>query len=134
MECIGLFERSVTLSQCSDKQRAPGVDKRGEVEAVEIYPRCARVWLILGTHTASSQIEFWRNPADWSKTELWERGLYYEVPIRREPPSCAVVLRRRFLAIRVSLSASAHRPLSTALIPVGATISSPSARTHLPEC
>jgi hypothetical protein len=41
------------------------------------------------------------------RTELRERGLYYEVPIRREPPSCAVVLRRRFLAIRVSLSASA---------------------------
>jgi hypothetical protein len=134
-----LFEWSVTLSQCFDKQRSVGwtnVERKQLRFIPDLHATdCghARVWLILGTHTASSQIEFWRNRADWSKTELWERGLYYEVPIRREP-SCAVVLRRRFLAIRVSLSASVHHHLTTVFIQVGATISSPSARNRPPEC
>jgi hypothetical protein len=72
--CMDPLERSVTLSQSSDKQRRVGWTNVERMKQLRFIPDLhatdcghARVWLILGTHTASSQIEFWRNRADWSK-------------------------------------------------------------------
>ena len=81
-----LFKDLMTVSQCFDKERGRWWTNVVE-EAVEIYPRLLRVWLISKTHTASSlKLTF----SVTVPRVVEEENGRYEVPIRREPRCCAL--------------------------------------------